>query len=1563
MKKLFTTNINLHSDNRRCFQLQNCRSTYVAAFGFNQSVDIFDRHGVKKLDLPLPGEAVSMAWDADGDNLAIIDDKTSSATMWDSISFKISQLHTGMKDHLSVISWSKVGSRLVIGTNKGNLVIYNHKTLKKISLLGKHTRKITCAVWNRKNILALASEDKSITVNSVDGDLIKHVVIHDQPSNLEFGQMKVQDSSKTQENTVSCIVGKKQLFLLNLDDMDNPLELAFRQAYGDLIAYQWFGDGYIMVGFSNGYFVVVSTQSSEIGKEIYQIRDHKDGLHDISVSTVLNRCATVGDRCVKIHDLQNVRELTAIIELEEENDDELTNKSKHISNNLFQCQLQWSDDGQLMAISTPQKLLHVFLSQLPMLAALSPPNSTGLMARLTSLLEVTVEPIPCMKINNLPEIYRDSYVLKIEIEPTFIGMGQTCLAVGINNHAWFYELTNSDIVLRSEYDYLTSVDRISLNENYAAACGPDGKLTLHWINPKTFPDKMMNTSKRQNGLKNTSASDSVKVSRESCIFPQSTSDDAKITSFKLTSDFLIYSTNQGKLFHFNISDWNFANSYQHNCAILHIFPNSTGTRVAFIDDKAMAFIHNPVNDQLIEIPEFCPSVTNILWDLKDTENPLIIAYDNLRISVYRYFMNECVLIKSSISDSQQKNNIMPSSKQSVNNLPKSSTTTIDGTGDFINIGVNGGNSTGTTVSTTTNQPDSNELVTGATFGKCHLVGVTRLPYGHLPLCVINGELCMLSPTGRLFHQPLTTHQFRVYVENTKYHNNNSSQRRSAKKDTEGTGLKKLSYQEMLTYFEQALKAGCFEDAEIFAKQLDSHHIWNLLGMSCLRVMKFDMAVRCFRSLQDPGLVLAVQRIQNIEDRLLLAGYVAMILKEFNVAQELFLASSEPIAALEMRRDLLHWEDALQLARNLAPQEIPFICREYATEMECTGDYVNALMHYERALNPSSDINGEDASLWNIKQKSCAPRRYNEDDAEDNDEWTKHISLCNAGIARNAIRLGDLKRGIELSSKSGNPNLQKECADILEQYKQWQEAANLYELAGCYESAVIVNLKCKNYKKAGELLMYVTNAPRLHLQYAKAREADGAYKEAVTAYEAANDMVSVIRLQLEKLNNPEEAIRILHKTHSIEGAKMIAQYFIQIGDQAKAIQFLVMSKCLDAAFDIARKHKKMELYAEAIGSNASVSEYQSIACYFENEKNWFLAGKYYLLAKQYEKAIKHLLHVPYTENSPALDLALEAVGLAGDSRLTHLVIVYLMGETDGVAKDARHLFRLYMVLKQYKEAARTAVIIAREEQTNGNYRSAHDLLFSMVQELRQRNIRVPSEMSENLALLHSYILAKVHVKNGDHLRGARMLIRVSESISKFPSHVVPILTSTVIECQKAGLKSASFSYAAMLLRPEYRDKLDVKYHRKFETLVRRRDLKSDGGGDQLNNSLNQSTSSPTVETSTPCPSCGSPLLETSLYCTECRNTIPYCVITGYHVVKNDFAVCPGCQFPTLYSELMRYVENCSNPVCPMCNKTLSRDSIRRLIDSSGVLNQWISSLNADLLENEVNNDVIENSGNS
>lgn len=52
---------------------------------------------------------------------------------------------------------------------------------------------------------------------------------------------------------------------------------------------------------------------------------------------------------------------------------------------------------------------------------------------------------------------------------------------------------------------------------------------------------------------------------------------------------------------------------------------------------------------------------------------------------------------------------------------------------------------------------------------------------------------------------------------------------------------------------------------------------------------------------------------------------------------MYLASSRPIAALEMQRDLLHWEQAMNLAKKLAPDQISSISREYAAQLEFKGN--------------------------------------------------------------------------------------------------------------------------------------------------------------------------------------------------------------------------------------------------------------------------------------------------------------------------------------------------------------------------------------------------------------------------------------------------------------------------------------------------------------------------------------------------------------------------------------------------------------------------------------------------
>ena len=171
---------------------------------------------------------------------------------------------------------------------------------------------------------------------------------------------------------------------------------------------------------------------------------------------------------------------------------------------------------------------------------------------------------------------------------------------------------------------------------------------------------------------------------------------------------------------------------------------------------------------------------------------------------------------------------------------------------------------------------------------------------------------------------------------------------------------------------------------------------------------------------------------------------------------------------------------------------------------------------------------------------------------------------------------------------------------------------------------------------------------------------------------------------------------------------------------------------------------------------------------------------------------------------------------------------------------------------------------------------------MYKELIGHNILIPLEMERNLQLLHSYIIVRMHIRHGQHLNAARLLIRVAESISKFPARkpfififelriltfyflfldVVPILTSTVIECDRAGLKKAAFQYAAVLMKTEYRDKLDAKYKKKIEGTVRRPPKGSSDPEDDLS----------------PCPFCETSIPSTLLVCLECKQHIPICIIT-------------------------------------------------------------------------------------
>jgi WD repeat-containing protein 19 len=173
--------------------------------------------------------------------------------------------------------------------------------------------------------------------------------------------------------------------------------------------------------------------------------------------------------------------------------------------------------------------------------------------------------------------------------------------------------------------------------------------------------------------------------------------------------------------------------------------------------------------------------------------------------------------------------------------------------------------------------------------------------------------------------------------------------------------------------------------------------------------------------------------------------------------------------------------------------------------------------------------------------------------------------------------------------------------------------------------------------------------------------------------------------------------------------------------------------------------------------------------------------------------------------------------------------------------------------------------------------------------------VPLKLRTTFVLLHSYVLAKVLVRTGDTPGAARMLLRVAQTISSFPKDVVRILTSTVVLCQKAGLKSSSFEYAKALMHPEHRGSIDENFKRKIEAIVRRKSSNADDVQEDLS----------------PCPISGQMIPATQLECPTTRDALPMCVVTGRHMVLSDWCFCPRSRLPATLSEYIRYIHATSS----------------------------------------------------
>lgn len=96
-----------------------------------------------------------------------------------------------------------------------------------------------------------------------------------------------------------------------------------------------------------------------------------------------------------------------------------------------------------------------------------------------------------------------------------------------------------------------------------------------------------------------------------------------------------------------------------------------------------------------------------------------------------------------------------------------------------------------------------------------------------------------------------------------------------------------------------------------------------------------LAIKVFRQIGQAAMVFSLESLLNIEDNNYLSGSCALLLEKSDRAKTFFAKSLNPQDALELCRDLQQWEQAMALAETLSPDQIPFIAREYAQQLEFT----------------------------------------------------------------------------------------------------------------------------------------------------------------------------------------------------------------------------------------------------------------------------------------------------------------------------------------------------------------------------------------------------------------------------------------------------------------------------------------------------------------------------------------------------------------------------------------------------------------------------------------------------
>lgn len=352
MELLFTVDSRHHGTGQIVFAWHP-EGNFIASAGSSRVVQVFDQQGelIDQVVPPSPSACSALEWSRDGSMLCITQVNSGVLVLWDTKTKSKRLLDVGLRD-IVFVKWSKLGSKLAIGTGKGTVDIYDDRIEKKQGQICKPKKKLLCAAWSHDNRFAYACEDRQSVViyicdamgNAVD-EINGKVLM--RPLSISFGGQSHQTS-----RLISVNMEGKKILLYDLNQREKFLVLAFPECYGNIVSYRWLEDGYIIAGLSTGYVVVVSTHLTEIGIELgieqYCARVHRGDLQHIEYCEATSTVATCSGTSIKVVSMKDWKILLQVAMGEISREAGLFDK------------LSWTRDGRILSVSSRTGYLYNF---------------------------------------------------------------------------------------------------------------------------------------------------------------------------------------------------------------------------------------------------------------------------------------------------------------------------------------------------------------------------------------------------------------------------------------------------------------------------------------------------------------------------------------------------------------------------------------------------------------------------------------------------------------------------------------------------------------------------------------------------------------------------------------------------------------------------------------------------------------------------------------------------------------------------------------------------------------------------------------------------------------------------------------------------------------------------------------------------------------------------------------------------------------------------------------------------------------------------------------------------